>query len=180
VAGLAFAALLAPLALLPGCPLTPDPEPKPPVDPRLNRETVETTIAYVAKVWSQRLYDEYEAVLHDEFEFFPRVDDLEDFPWIQGQSWGRTAELTMAENMFDPNFSGEEPPVQSIDMSLDILERHELDPGTWQVVCTSQVLVMTGPSDGFRADTRFRFVLVPDADEPGLYQVLDQAELARF
>ena len=168
------------LLFLPGCPLSPDDdEGGPPQDIRLDRSTVDNTIDYVAKVWTNKLYDEYEMVLHDQFEFFPKAADANDLPWLEGDSWSRTVELAMAEHMFDPNYSNPDAePVQSIEMNFDIKNRTPRGDTT-VVDCTSTVLVLVGPDDGFFSDTRFFFDIVPDPDQPGLFQVWRQEEVER-
>lgn len=168
------------LLLLPGCPLSPDSDDgPPPTEIRLDRSTVRETINYVATVWSNKLYDEYEMVLHDEFEFYPKAVDAGDLPWLEGDSWGRTVELAMAEHMFDPNYSNPEAEaVQTIDMDFTVL--NETPQGdTTRVDCTANILVMVGPQDGFLSDTRFVFDVVPDPDEPGLFQIRRQEEVER-
>ena len=65
--------------------------------------------------------------------------------------------------MFDPDFSSPEAePVQSIDMDLYVLSTAEPGDGRVLVDCTSTVLVLVGPDDGFFSDTRFFFTLVSD------------------
>jgi hypothetical protein len=169
------------LLFLPGCPLSPDSDDDPPeVEIRLDRSSVDETINYVATVWSNKLYDEYEMVLHDQFEFFPRAVDAGDLPWMPGESWGRSIELAMAEHMFDPNYaSPEAEAVQSIDMDFTILNRTPQGGDTTRVDCTANILVMVGPNEGFLSDTRFLFDVVPDPDEPGLFQVYRQEEIER-
>jgi hypothetical protein len=169
------------LLFLPGCPLSPDDDPgePPPDDIRLDRSSVDGAIEWVATVWSNKLYDEYEMVLHDQFEFFPKAVDAGDLAWMQGDSWGRTIELAMAEHMFDPNYSNPDAEaVQTIDMDFSILNRTPRGDTT-TVDCTSVIQVMVGPNEGFISDTRFFFDVVPDPDEPGLYQILRQEEVER-
>lgn len=169
------------LLLLPGCPLSPDSDDgPPPTEIRLDRSTVRETINWVATVWSNKLYDEYEMVLHDEFEFYPKAVDASDLPWLEGQSWGRTVELAMAEHMFDPNYSNPgADAVQTIDMDFSILNETPQGDNTTRVDCTANILVMVGPQDGFLSDTRFIFDVVPDPDEPGLFQIRRQEEVER-
>jgi hypothetical protein len=173
-------ALTGLLFLLPGCPLSPDDdEGNPPTEIRLDRSSVDETINYVGTVWSNKLYDEYEMVLHDQFEFFPKATDADDFPWMEGDSWARTTELAIAEHMFDPNYSSPEAEaVQTIEMKFSILNKTQ-SGDTTLVDCTSEVLILVGPDDGFASDTRFIFYVLPDPDEPGLYQISRQEEIER-
>ena len=179
-----FLALAILLMVCPGCPLSPDDDSGGGGEEvRLSRTTPQEAVQWVATVWSKKLYTEYEIILHDDFEFFPRNDDLQDFPWIQGTSWGRTVELSIADNMFDPNFAREgNDAVQSIDMVLTYASHRALDvpPNGTELTYTADVEVLVGPNDGWRSDTKFIFIVVPDSDEPGLYQVYQQKEVQPF
>lgn len=146
-------------------------------DQRLERDSIEKTIKFVEIVWHQKLYTEYEQVLHDGYEFFPRERDAEDFPWITGSSWPRTEELNIAAHMFDPNFSGQENPIDVIEISLTELNRRDLGDGHVEVTCTQQGRVLTAANDGWSFDTRVVLDIGPDPDEPGLYQVYKQTEI---
>jgi hypothetical protein len=154
-----------------------DGDPLDPPDPRLQRDTIEHTIEYVETVWHQRLYTEYEDVLHDQFEFFPLERDAGDFPWITGSSWPRTEELNMAAHMFDANFSGQENPIDVIEISLTELSRRDLGNNHTEVTCTQQGRVLTDSNDGWSFDTRVVLEIVPDPDQPGLLQVIKQTEI---
>jgi hypothetical protein len=51
--------------------------------------------------------------------------------------------------------------VQSIEMKLTILSIAEEAGGAFRADCTATILVLVGPNDGWFADTRFFFDLVP-------------------
>jgi hypothetical protein len=51
--------------------------------------------------------------------------------------------------------------VQSIDMQLEITTQQSLGNGAHEVTCTLDVEVLVGPMDGWRADSKLVFVLVP-------------------
>jgi hypothetical protein len=143
------------------------------IDARLpERNSIENTIKYVETVWHQKLYTEYEDVLHDQYE-----RDAADFPWIPGSSWPRTEELNMAAHMFDPNFSGQENPIDAIEISLTELSRRDLGNNHTEVTCTQQGRVLTAANDGWSFDTRVVLEIVPDPDQAGLYQVIRQTEI---
>jgi len=146
-------------------------------DDRIARDSIENTIKYVETVWHQRLYPEYEDVLHDQYEFFPLERDAEDFPWLVGSSWPRTEELNIAAHMFDRDFSGEENPIDVIEISLTELSRRDLGNDHVEVTCTQQGRVLTNANDGWSFDTRVVLEIVPDPDQPGLYQVIKQTEI---
>jgi hypothetical protein len=175
----ATASLALSLALaVSACIFKPPDDPRPPrPDPRLERDSIENTIRYLETVWHQKLYTQYEDVLHDQYEFFPLERDAGDFPWLPEPSWPRTEELKMAEHMFDPNFSGQENPIDVIEISLTELSRRDLGNDHVEVICTQIGRVLTDANDGWSFDTRILMEIVPDPDQPGLYQVIRQTEL---
>ena len=122
------------------------------------------------KALEQQDYDLYEKLLHADFEYFPRSEDLIDFPWLQGQiSWARTDELQMIRNMFDDNFQSSDPyaaTVDWIDAVISITGQQTLQDGT-RVVLTQAVMTvmyMYPSGSGARADVRFEFRLVTGTD----------------
>jgi len=143
----------------------------------LQRTSVDKTIEYIELVWKHKLFTEYEQVLHDQYEFFPLERDSADFPWMTGSSWSRTEELNIAGHMFDPNFSGQENPIDSIEFDLIELSRRDLGNGRTEVTCTQQGRILTAANDGWSFDTRVQIEIVPDPDEPGLFQVIRQTEI---
>lgn len=172
--------LLALLVVIPGCPLSPDSDgggPGP--DPRLPpRNTVTGAVAQYAFVWENQLLPDYELLLHSDFEFFPQSTDLTDFPWLTGDSWGRTEEINIARNMFNDDFvstvNGNS--IDSITMTLEVQSQTDTADGT--VVRTHAVAqVLWAENSGAISDVRFEFLVVPDPDEPGLYQIKEQREL---
>jgi hypothetical protein len=175
--------LLGLLLTFSGCPLTPDDSSGPPPDARFTAErtSIRGTLEWVAQAWAQKRYPEYQQVLHDEFEFFPRDDDLIDFPWIPGDSWARTDELEIARNMFDPNYTGDERPVDTIEFSYQVLSERDVPDGNGNVVvevtCNADVTVLVATDLGWFSDTRFIFEIVADPHNPGLYQIKSQREV---
>ena len=177
-------ALLGLLVSLSGCPLTPDDSSGPGDTTRFTarRNSPEGAIEWVAQAWAQKRLPEYQQVLHDEFEFFIRDDDAGEFPWMTGNSWGRTEELDIAKNMFDENFDGEEArPVDTIEFEYRIINQRNLLDGNQNVIgveitCDADVTVLVSADTGWLSNTRFIFEVVPDPDEAGLYQVWKQRE----
>jgi hypothetical protein len=150
-----------------------------PVDPRLDRSTRDGTLEFYQSVWKGKLYERYEEVLHDRYEFFPLSEDADDFGWLPGDSWGRTVELGMASNMFDPNFSGQDPPVDSIEFELvkqdeDLLNEAEQ---RYLIRCRQFGSVMWTATSGKSFDTVITLELVPDPDQPELWQIVRQDEI---
>jgi hypothetical protein len=135
---------------------------------------------YLTLVWKHKLFNEYDVVLHDEYEFFPLERDAEDFPWLTEPSWPKTVEVEIARHMFDPNFSGENNPIDSIEMTLTELSRRDLGAGRTEVVCIQRGEVLTEENNGWSFDTRLQIEIVPDPDEPGLFQVIRQTEIDPF
>lgn len=165
------------LLMIPGCFSDPDDDPGPPIGDPLLRNSIEHAIEFLEVVWSQQLYSGYEGLLHDQFEFFPLERDASDFPWMTGASWSRTEELTIAAHMFDPNFSGAENPIDAIEFELTELSRRNIGPDRVEVTCTQQGRILTAQNDGWSFDTRVLIEIVPDPDEPGLFQVIKQTEV---
>jgi hypothetical protein len=167
------------LVVLPGCssnspgPDTPDPE----LPIEMQRTSIAKTIEYLVLAWRHGLYPQYENVLHDQFEFIPLEEDAADFPWMTGSSWSKTEELGIAQHMFDPNFSAENPPIHAIEIDLTEISRREIAPNHIEVNCTQQGRVLTAANDGWSFDTRVLIEIVPDPEEPGLFQVIKQTEV---
>lgn len=126
-------------------------------------------VAAHAEAMSARDLQAYDALLAQPgksaagFEFCPRAMDVYSLPWLEGDCWDYEAEIAIITHMFDPNYSSPEAkPVQSIDMQVYILSITESGDGSTVVDCTTTVLVMVGPRDGFLTDTRLLFTLVSD------------------
>jgi hypothetical protein len=176
--------LLGLLVTFSGCPLTPDDSGGGSTDVRFTaqRNTIEGTLLWVAQSWEQKRFPEYQQVLHDQFEFFPRDDDLIDFPWLQGASWGRTDELDIARNMFDANYSGQERPVDTVEFKYTITDQRNVLDANQNVIgvevrCDADVTVLIAADNGWFSDTRFVFLVVEDPRNPGLYQIKEQREI---
>ncbi len=161
-----------------GCLFSPE-EDDPGDDARLTvRNSIDNTIKYLSEVWGRKLIREYEDVLHDQYEFFPRDTDVDDFPWLEGDSWGRTQEVDIARNMFNSDYSGTEPPVDRITIELTKLSQRLLnaDEQRWEVTCRQNGTVLKNATDGWSFDTLVLIELVPDPDQPGLWQMIKQTE----
>jgi hypothetical protein len=172
---------------LPGCPLSPDDDPGDDPGPTNLREP--STPAYVverlAQVWSFQIYDELAKLLHEGYRFYPLDTDADQMPWLVGDFWGRTDELNFASNMFDDNFSGAQPAVDSIDWTFSILSQRETTDATYgpvtEVTATAVITVLTAPDEGFSSDTKFIFLMIKGAypGQPSWYQILEQREVPR-
>ncbi len=182
-------ALPAPLILililvlfLPGCPFSPEGKHEKPedIDTVLPaRETAAEAIEFYRLVWHNRLLEAYGEVLHPDFEFFFRNDDAGDFAWVTGDSWGRTEELAMAANMFDPEF--QEPGggdgahrVDRIDMTFVSQGDRPGQGGSILLVYIVEAFVWFSDTDALRTEARFEFEVIPDSD--GRWQILTQWE----
>ena len=178
----ALALMFAVVLFLPGCPLSPgDDKTDPGNTVAPERDTVEGAVALFEWVWQNKNYDEYEQLLHTEFAYYPQNTDLEDFPWMQGDSWSRAEELGIARNMFDPAFVSEvtQETIDSIDMDVTRLSQRNLiePPGAVEVTCNMAVTVLWAAQDGARSDVLLVFTLVPDPSNPSLWQIWRQDEL---
>ncbi len=177
----ALASLLAVVLLLSGCPLSPDSDEGggDQQDTDLpDRDVAAEAVQFYQLVWKHRLYNDYTEVLHDDFEFFFRSDDASDFPWVQGDSWGRTDELAMAANMFDPEFvepaDSDARRVESIEM--DLILRNETAGQGGSIILTYDVeaFVWFNSTDAFRTVAVFEFEVIQGTD--GRWQILVQRE----
>lgn len=171
------------LLVLPGCPFSPDSDggDDQPTTPVPERDSVTGAIDLYEFVWAKKRYDLYQDLLHDSYEYFPQNDDLTDFPWIGGDSWGRATELGMAQNMFDENFVSEDTgnSVDTIEMDFVVLSERSVPEGV-EVEVSADILVLWATNTGASSDVRFQFTIVPDPDEPGLFQIARQDELPAF
>ena len=175
--------LAAMLAFMPGCLFSPDDDDGPPDETRIpERTSAQGAVKQYAYIWTHKLLPEYESLLHDEFEYFPYVEDPNDFPWMTGDSWGRTEELGMARNMFDEEYvdpdqsDGTQQAIDTIDMKIvDILSEQTTVDG---IVIRAHVdaQVLWEANSGARSDVYFEFTVIGDTDEPGLFQIRDQRE----
>lgn len=122
-------------------------------------------------------YSAYEDLLHVSFEFHPRDSDFDDYPWLPGASWGIHHELEIVSNMFDPNYSGSEPPVQSIALTPTVVSTQDNDDGSREATVLLSGTILTSPTDGWAFDTRLTFHLVP---VDGYLRIREIRELERI
>lgn len=95
------------------------------------------------------------------FHFFPPSSTVDDFPWMEGDSWSRPDELHMMANMTDPEYSGVlGAPVSSIRSTLDILTETKTPDGVQMRVAVTVLLVFG--KFGAAADTRLDVLVVRD------------------
>ena len=168
-------------ALSPACIFSP-PHRDPVGDPvGIQATSVARALELYAYVWTNRDYDRYQQLLHDDFLYYPQSQDLHDMPWILGDSWGRTLELQIARNMFNPDFQPTDPRAGSIDsikMDISILgQRDDPQSGGVQVLTHATAQVLYDASSGASSDVRFQFLVVPDPHQSGLWQIKEQHEL---
>jgi hypothetical protein len=140
----------------------PDPGPTGPTTPA-------AAVEEHARSMEAKDFDAYAALLAPDFQFFPRDDDVQDFPWIAGDSWGLEDELGMIGNMMDPGYNGQEPPVDAIEFAYAIRNERVPEEGIVELTVDCDITVLASPQHGWFADTRLIFVLVRDAD--GFYQI---------
>jgi len=140
--------------------------------------TPDEAIAGVAAAWEGLDLQAMEEVLASDFKFHIRDDEAADFPWLATPWWGRAEELGFAANMFDPNFTGENPPVQSIEFQYNVLASNESQPGTHDVTIDATITVLTGPADGWRADTRFLLKVTEQPD--GFFLLSEMKEVLKL
>jgi hypothetical protein len=177
--------LLAMLIYLPGCPLSPEGDDggDEQVDTRPpDRNTVSGAVQLFAYCWREKRIDLYTDLLHTEFEYYPYSDDLEDFPWLNGDpSWPRSEELAIATNMFDPTFVSAETSESIDSISMEIQELSQSST-TWEGIPAVQVLtnmsaqVLWAENSGLASDVQLIFIVVPDPADASLWQIVRQDE----
>ena len=177
----AYAVLMALLVTLSGCPLSPDSDDgdEPPTETRApERTTILGAIDLMRWAWANKNADQLDQVLHDEYEYFPIADD--EFPWIPQDGWNKTIEMAIARNMFDPTFISEDTGenVDSIEMTFTVRSTRALTspPNAVEVSTELDAQVLWAEGDGATSHVLIDFVIVPDLDEPELFQVLEQRE----
>jgi hypothetical protein len=145
-----------------------------------------TVVTSHAAALGARNLDAYMALLEPDatgrsvtpgFRFYPLDTDADLFPWMTGPSWGTADESRLIGNMFDPEFAGNQPPVDSIDMAFTILSQREVEPGLQEVTISVLIMVLTAPDEGFTTDTKFIVLLAKQAD--GYYRIREMREVPR-
>jgi hypothetical protein len=116
----------------------------------LGDEEIPTDVTDVAALFeshtralNERDSDAYVALLDPGFRFYIFENDALDFPWLPQDYWEHDAEAGMIANMTDPEFSGDEPPVQSIRAAFNILNERELAGGLLEVIADAIFEVLT-------------------------------------
>jgi hypothetical protein len=117
-----------------------------------------------ARALSEKSLAAYLALLEPDFRFYIYDVDAIDFPWLTEDYWLREVEAEMIGNMMDPDFSGDEPPVESIVAAFRVLHVGEQDGGVIEVTADAILEALIGPNDGWSSDTRFVMKLAPDSD----------------
>jgi hypothetical protein len=155
-------------------------------EPNLDDIEIETDLADPSAVIqafeeAHRLQDfeAYAALLDEEFEFVPLEFDADDLPWLAGDSWGRSEELTMIGHLFDPTFSGEQDPIDVIECDLTVITNTAGDSGERQIRCTMQGRAMTSATDGWSFDTVLDITLLQDGFSHWRLRRIAEVQLGR-
>ncbi len=163
----------------------PEPEPEPEGIPTDHTEPDALITAYAAAINASD-YDAYMALLEPEsgarapvgFRFVPRSDDLSDFPWMVGDSWGRADEAIMIGNMFDPAFAesagSDARRVEQVQADLILRSTSDVEGGGVRMVCDGELFVWFNSTDAFRTVCVLDFLLVLDPD--GFWRIREQQE----
>jgi hypothetical protein len=128
-----------------------------------------------ARTFAHKDIEAYAALLAPEFEYYVRPFDAADFPWLEGDSWDIVEELGMMTNMMDPNFQGAVPPVRIMEFDYVFLREEIVGQGMVEILLNADVLVLVSADNGWRANTRFEFLLVQDTG--GFYRIREIREL---
>jgi hypothetical protein len=113
---------------------------------------------------AEKSFEAYVALLAADFRFYIYDGDAIDFPWLTEDYWLREVEAEMIGNMMDPDFSGDEPPVESMRADFRVLRVEPGDGDVIDVTADAIMEVLIGPYDGWSSDTRFVMKLAPDPD----------------
>ena len=194
-----FAALIAIFGSIASCgrndgPL--DPSSTPPADLAASHDDLVAVSRHTRAAFDLRDYEEviaahdaalnardfwlYSHLLSADFEFFPLEQDVTDFPWMDGYSWPLFEELNMIEHMFNPNYSGDVPAVQSIQVSTQILQTRFMAPGRIELTCSMQGTIVNTDADGWSVDTRLLFeVISPEGGGFHIRKITEISSVAR-
>jgi len=132
-----------------------------------------------AEAVSRRDFHLYRALLAHEFRFYPRDADADNLLCLspQSDSWGAGMELLIWKHMTDPNFVGDEHPVEKITMDLTVLSSRNLPGGEFVVTADATILVFVGPDTGWATNTRLRFDLSRQAGSLRIDSIRESAIL---
>ena len=165
---------LATTFLLGGCgtdsdeiPNVPQPDPTELTDPA-------EVVAAIQAALNERDVDTYAAFLEETpvaraeagFRYYPQSSDLQDFPWMTGDSWSRDDELAMIGNMCNPGFVSDvtQESVDSIDSQFTVLSQQTLPSGEIQVTTSAAITVLWAAQDGARCDVILVLLLAEDSE----------------
>ena len=100
---------------------------------------------------SQKNHDAYVALLSPDFKFYIRDDDASDLPWVVNGAWPYSVEIEIMANMMDPNFSGNELPVEAIEADFIVRNISEIigpDSEGYLLLADADMRVLVGPGYG--------------------------------
>jgi hypothetical protein len=141
-----------------------------------NVTTPEAALDAHAQAMNARDFDAYQAMMEPippgreaaGFRFYIRDDDAGEFPWLPDTWWGYDVESQILRNMTDPEYDGEERPVETIEFEYRIIHELVVEDGRL-LTADADITVLVGANTGWLANTRFLFLLVEDAD--GYYRI---------
>jgi hypothetical protein len=136
-------------------------------DPATGSSDPNEVVAAHAAALTNRDLAAYTSLLDENFRYFPQSQDLQDLPWMTGNSWDRAEELGMIGHMFDPDFQPAgwyyAGSVDTIHATLEVDTVQPDPPGGGYVVTTHGVIrVLYDAYNGAQADVRLQFHLVSD------------------
>ncbi len=111
------------------------------------------------RAWNDRDLGTYSSLLDDDFRFYPLSSELNDIPWMEGESWGREAELGIIAHMFDPGWSGGASAVSDVGVEAIPLSTVTQPSGDSEVTSSFSGFIRTGPTEGYEIATRVLFEL---------------------
>lgn len=163
-----------------------DPEPDPPGPPPGYTSAAEAVQAWGAALTARDLAAVDKLLEPDPagraeagFRFHPQTLDLDDFPWMTGDSWSRAEELAILGHMTDSTYVSQANgnSIDSIDAHLAILSSTDTAEGT-VVMTHATIQVLWAANSGAICDVRLEILLVKNAE--GYFVMRSMREWALF
>jgi hypothetical protein len=119
-------------------------------------------------------------LLDESFRFYPREVDLDRFPWLEGALyWDRGTE----EGILTRMFADSDPlSVDSIELKFNVLAVAQLAEATsWAVDVEALLEVLTGPGEGWFADSRLEIIVVDthEGEDPMKVSIVRELDAGR-
>jgi len=108
-----------------------------------------------------RDFDTYARLLDDSFRYTVSDDTVDQFPWLEGDSWDLEEEIRMIGNMMDDDFQGSALPVRRLDVWLIAARQEAPENGVYEWVYAIRGTVLVGEFTGWGVDAQLAFRIGP-------------------